>query len=103
MNIENNKLYNYEQINELKKENIVLKEKLNFYKKYTNPFSARLRMLRTIRHVKQSELANALKVNRCTVVKWEKGTAEPKISMLIPLAKYLSVDINYLIGDERNE
>lgn len=103
MNIDNNKLYNYEQTNELKQENIKLKEKLNFYEKHTNSFSVRLRMLRTIRHVKQSELANALKVNIMTVVRWEKGTAEPKISMLKPLAKYLSVDINYLIGDERNE
>lgn len=46
----------------------------------------------------QSELANRLKVDRTTVVKWETGNALPRTSMLPKLAKVLRCSIDDLFS-----
>lgn len=81
----------------LKEELAELKEK---YEPNTNTFAGRMRKVRQDKKFSQAHIANKIGVNRMTIVKWEKGTSEPKIHRLRKMAKYFNVKIEYLLGDE---
>lgn len=64
----------------------------------------RIRQLRVLRGVKVSELSHDMGlVGNDTIRKYERGEREPNISMLIKIADYFDVSIDYLVGrsDER--
>lgn len=99
------KLLAYEQtelspsdVEALKLQNKNLKARLKGLEPST--FCEKLRHARMANELRQEELAKLLNVNRTTIVKWEKGTSEPKLAILKELVKYLKIDINYLLDDE---
>ena len=57
----------------------------------------RLRELRNKSGLTQKEIANKLGVSGQTILNWENGIFEPKISQLIQLADLFGVSVDYLI------
>lgn len=51
----------------------------------------------------QEALANALNVSPQAISKWERSVAVPDISMLVPIADYFGVSVDYLLRDESTE
>lgn len=60
----------------------------------------RLRELRIIKGLKQTELAADLKVGRSTIAMWETNRSAPDVKMLRTIADYFNVSIDYLIGSD---
>ena len=58
----------------------------------------RLRKLRKERNVTQQELADDMLVTIRTLARYESGEREPRVSILIDLADYFKVSIDYLVG-----
>lgn len=44
----------------------------------------------------QDDVAKALKVGKQTIVSWEKGTSEPKVSQARDLEKLYKIPLNYI-------
>ncbi len=61
-------------------------------------FPSRLRELRKERRLRQEDLAHALNVSRQTISKYERGQREPDYDMLIQIADYFGVSLDYLFG-----
>ena len=61
-------------------------------------FDKRIKDLRIEKNITQKQLANALNVDESTVRKWEIGKSETSFSMLIKLADFFDVSIDYLLG-----
>ena len=57
----------------------------------------RLRELRIKSGLTQNEIATKLGVSGQTILNWENGIYEPKISQLIELADLFNVTVDYLI------
>ena len=60
----------------------------------------RLRELRIKSGLTQNEIAARLNVSGQTILNWENGIYEPKISQLIQLADLFNVTVDYLIERE---
>lgn len=58
----------------------------------------RIADLRTDHDKTQQEIANVLHCNRQVYARYERGLREIPVSMLIQLAEYYDVDLNYLCG-----
>lgn len=58
----------------------------------------RLRELRERQGLKQSEIADFLRVERSTYVKYERETSEPSIEKLLLLCEFYHVSLDYIIG-----
>lgn len=58
----------------------------------------RIKELRNSKGVSQQKLAEALGVSRSTVAMWETGNSEPDSEMLITIANYFDVSVDYLLG-----
>lgn len=63
----------------------------------------RLRELRIKSGLTQNEIANKLGVSGQTILNWENGIYEPKISQLIQLADLFEVSVDYLIERKNND
>ena len=61
----------------------------------------RLRELRNKSGLTQNEIANKIGVSGQTILNWENGIYEPKISQLIQLADLFNVTVDYLIEREQ--
>lgn len=61
-----------------------------------------LKKLREEKGISQSELAKNLGVVRSTICFYEKGQHAPTPEMLIKLADYFNVTVDYLIGHDTN-
>ncbi|MGI6500338.1 MAG: helix-turn-helix domain-containing protein [Anaerostipes sp.] len=61
-------------------------------------FSKRLKSLRLDSNLKQSELANKLKIANSTVSMYEQGRRSPDVDTLRKLALFFNVSIDYLLG-----
>lgn len=61
-------------------------------------FRIRLKELREKKHISQYKLANELSISQSAVGSWESGTRECNFAMLIKIAKYFGVTIDYLLG-----
>lgn len=59
----------------------------------------RLKDLRIERGISQDELANVLGCSQSTINNYEKGKHEPDIDMLISMARFFKVSVDYLIGN----
>lgn len=59
--------------------------------------------LRTKRGVTQEDVAQSLSVSNKTVSKWENGTSEPDLSMLVGLSAYYGVTTDTLLGLSEGE
>ena len=58
----------------------------------------RLYQLRTDAGLTQEELAKRINVGRSTIAGYEKGTTQPSYTVLILLADYFEVSLDYLFG-----
>lgn len=61
-------------------------------------FGERLKDLRTTKGISRSELANILGTTKQIVANWENNRSQPTITILVKLAKYFNVRVNYLLG-----
>ncbi len=58
----------------------------------------RLKELRSKRKISQQKLAMDLSISQASISKYEKGIAELDINMLIRMANYFHVTVDYLLG-----
>ncbi|HEL1697015.1 TPA: helix-turn-helix transcriptional regulator [Streptococcus suis] len=58
----------------------------------------KLKLLRKERNLKQSEIAEFMKVNAKTISRWEKGDFEIKPAQAKMLAEFFNVSESYLLG-----
>ncbi len=63
-------------------------------------FGARLKSLRIEQGLTQVKLAEALKIDKSTIAKYETDKITPSIEMLIVFVKYFGVTADYLLGLE---
>lgn len=59
----------------------------------------KIKKLRRKNKVTQEQLAKHLNVTPQAVSKWEKNLAYPEIHLLVPIADYFSVTLDYLLRD----
>ena len=59
-------------------------------------------MLREKKGMTQAEIANMLGVTTAAVSKWENGSSKPRVDVLIKLANYYNVSIDYLLSRTDN-
>lgn len=70
---------------------------------YLQIFARNLKLLRQEKGLTQTELAHALMLTRSRINGYENAINEPDFSILIQLADYFGVSIDFLIGrTERN-
>ena len=60
----------------------------------------RLKKLRQNRKLLQKDVATAINVGRSTYVKYENGDSEPSMKILIQLANYFDVTVDYLLEND---
>lgn len=60
----------------------------------------RIRELRKENNLSQSQLGKELGTDQKQISKWETGTIEPNIKMLIKLALTFQTTIDYLVGKD---
>lgn len=60
--------------------------------------SSKLKTLREQRGLSLEDIASAVSVSRQTVLNWEDGKSEPKISQFIKLCKVLKCSQKELLG-----
>lgn len=58
----------------------------------------RIRELRKKRGLSQDRLANEMSINIKTLRRYEVGEHNPRVAILIELADYFNVSIDYLVG-----
>lgn len=63
-------------------------------------FSLRVKELREAKGLTQVELADEFNVTKQTISAWEKNLQETDFSMLIDIARFFNVSIDYLLGLE---
>lgn len=63
-------------------------------------FSERVKELRTDEGLTQIELAAKLNVTNSSVCDWERGRVETSLEMLVAIAKFFEVSVDYLLGLE---
>ena len=63
-------------------------------------FGRRLKELRKEAHLTQTELGNILNVTKVSICNYEKGIRMASVDMLIDIANYFKVDLDYLIGTD---
>lgn len=58
----------------------------------------RLKFLRQSKKLLQKDIAEAINVGRTTYLKYENGTTEPSMAILVKLADYFDVSTDYILG-----
>ncbi len=61
-------------------------------------FKERLKELRTEKRLLQGELARLLNVSKSAISGWEVGRNQPSYDILISLAEFFDVTVDYLVG-----
>lgn len=62
----------------------------------------RIKELRARKGATQEAMANMLGVSPQAISKWEQNTTMPDISMLVPIADYFGVSVDYLLREPKN-
>ena len=62
--------------------------------------ATRLRALREKQREKQSSVAASIGITESTLSAYEKGTRKPSFDVLLKIAQYYNVSIDYLVGNE---
>ena len=62
----------------------------------------RLVQLRCSKGLTQKDVAESIYVSDKTLSKWENGTSEPSLNMLLRLAEFYGVSADFLIGKEKD-
>lgn len=58
----------------------------------------RIKLLREINEISQTKLANDLFIGRSTMSEYENGIKQPPIDVLVQIADYFDVSLDYLAG-----
>ena len=58
----------------------------------------RIKELRLERGLSMQKLANAIGVDKHTIIYWENEVNEPKASYIVKLAQFFDVTTDYLLG-----
>ena len=58
----------------------------------------RLKELREEKGLTQKQLSNELKLNSVTYLHYEKSQREPPLQVLVEMAKYFNVSVDFLLG-----
>lgn len=66
-------------------------------------FGERIRYLRKSEGLSQAGLAKKLRLKRGTVSAWEAGISHPQSALLIEVAEYFHVSVDYLTGLDSRE
>lgn len=61
-------------------------------------FHERLRQLREDKGVSQAEVAQAIGVAKSTMAKYDRGERQPNFAILLKIAKYFNVTVDYLLN-----
>lgn len=61
-------------------------------------FGDRLKELRKINNVSQTELGEFLGLTGNAIYSWEKGISRPDSDTIVKIAKYFNVSTDYLLG-----
>ena len=62
------------------------------------PIRTRLKEIRGAQKVTQAQIAKVLNMSERTIRKYESGEIEPTEGVLITLADYFNVSLDYLVG-----
>ena len=65
-------------------------------------YMIRLKELRLEKELNQKELAEIIDTTQRNVSNWENGNSEPDIQMMLKLAKFFEVSVDYLLGNAEN-
>lgn len=65
-------------------------------------FSERLISLQKEKNVTKVELQQAIGISRTAYYRYEQGEREPTVSVLLALADYFDVSVDYLLGRTDN-
>lgn len=65
----------------------------------TEAFAIQLRNLREDHDYKQWQVAQYLKIDRSTYAYYELGRRQPSYDIVVKLAKYYGVSVDYLLGE----
>ena len=60
--------------------------------------SEKLRLLREAKHLTQQQVANAVGVSKATISAYETASKAPSIEVIIRLARFYGVSVDYLVG-----
>ena len=63
-------------------------------------FSDQLKRLRTNMDISQKKLAERLFVSQQTIAKWETDRATPNPDMLLKIAQFFDVTVDFLVGNK---
>ena len=61
-------------------------------------FGERLKELRNERNLSQKDLAKILGTTNSSICDWETDRAQPDMEMLVKIADYFAVTVDYLLG-----
>ena len=61
-------------------------------------FAENFRKLRKERHITQQIIANYLGITRQAIAAYEKGKREPNLKMIVKIAEFFEVSVDYLLG-----
>ncbi len=64
-----------------------------------NKFKERLKELRASKELDQKDLSAILHISKSTVSGWETGRNQPNYDMLITLARFFDVSVDFIIGN----
>ncbi len=70
----------------------------NFYMEIKEKFGDRLKELRIKNNLSQRELAKKLNISKTAINYWEKGLRTPTLDVVINIADYFGVTLDYLSG-----
>ena len=70
------------------------------YTKCNTVFGQRLKLLRKARNIKRDEIAEAVGISERAYKSYELNQREPNSTVLIALARYFDVTVDYLLGND---
>ena len=65
-------------------------------------FAEKIKALRVQTNITQADLARELGITRASVNGWEMGLSVPSTPLLVELAVFFAVSVDYLLGLEQN-
>ena len=65
---------------------------------FKEKFSRNLRIARKNKKYTQQYVADKLEISRTNITKYENGTLEPSIKMIVALSKLYDVSLDWLFG-----
>ncbi len=71
-------------------------------KTYSKIFGVRIKLLRKEQKLRQHDIAEKLNLSRQAISKYERGEREPGLDVLMKMAEYFDVSLDYLFGRTDN-